>query len=201
MPVITSIKPQKNKKRVNIYLDGKFGFGLDLENFVKLRLKTEQELSNEQINEIVTRAEFAKSYERLLKFSMLRPRSEKELEDWMKRKKIYSGTCKLLLEKIKHLELVDDRKFSKWWVEQRIQFKHKSRRDLEYELKLKGIESEVIKETLNNFEVDDNKTAKELINRYSYKWNKFDERIAREKKAQFLARKGFDWDVIKKVTG
>jgi len=39
MPVITSIKAQKNQKRVNIYLDGKFSFGLDLENFMKLQLK------------------------------------------------------------------------------------------------------------------------------------------------------------------
>ena len=32
MPRISAISPQKNGKRVNIYLDGKFGFGIDLEN-------------------------------------------------------------------------------------------------------------------------------------------------------------------------
>ena len=48
MPTITSIKPQRNQKRVNIYLDGKFGFGIDLENLVTLRLRVEQELTEEE---------------------------------------------------------------------------------------------------------------------------------------------------------
>ena len=42
MPIITAIKPQKNKKRVNIHLERKFGFGIELENFVKFGLKVEQ---------------------------------------------------------------------------------------------------------------------------------------------------------------
>ena len=66
MPVITSIKPQRNKKRSNIYLDGKFGFGLDLDNFVKLGLKVEQELSDKEIAGIVKEAEFQKILEKLL---------------------------------------------------------------------------------------------------------------------------------------
>jgi len=49
VPVITVISLQKSKNRVNIYLDGKFGFGIDLDNFVKLNLKVEQDLSEEEI--------------------------------------------------------------------------------------------------------------------------------------------------------
>ena len=50
MPIITAIKSQKKKERVNVYLDDKFGFGIDLENFIKLGLKVEQELTNSHDN-------------------------------------------------------------------------------------------------------------------------------------------------------
>ena len=73
MPIITSIKPQKNGKRVNIYLDEEFGFGLDLENFVKLGLKVEQKLSEDEVEEIVKKAEFQKVYDKILRFASLRP--------------------------------------------------------------------------------------------------------------------------------
>ena len=70
MPSITAIKPQKSKNRINIYLDGKFGFGLDLENFVKFGLKVEQELSEERIIEITKKAEFQKVFDRILFFAL-----------------------------------------------------------------------------------------------------------------------------------
>jgi regulatory protein len=79
MPQVSDIKPQKNKKRVNIYLDGKFAFGIDLDNLVKLDLKVEQELSDEEVADIIKKAEFQKTLDKLLRFATLRPRSEKEI--------------------------------------------------------------------------------------------------------------------------
>jgi regulatory protein len=88
VPVITAIKPQKNKPRVNIYIDGKFRFGLDLENYVKTGLRTEQELSEEQIRAIITKAEFQKASDNLLRYATLRPRSGKEIKDWFYKKQV-----------------------------------------------------------------------------------------------------------------
>jgi len=69
MPTVTSIKPQRNGKRVNVYLDGKFGFGIDLENYVTLGLKVEQELSEAEVETIIKKAEFQKTLDKLLKFA------------------------------------------------------------------------------------------------------------------------------------
>ena len=86
MPVITSIKAQKNQKRVNINLDGSFGFGLDLENFMKLQLKVNQELTQEEIKAITDEGEKAKILEKVLSFASIRPRSKKEIMDYFRRK-------------------------------------------------------------------------------------------------------------------
>ena len=49
MPQITLLKLQKNQKRVNIFLDDKFAFGLDLEMVVKLGLKKSQVLKKIEV--------------------------------------------------------------------------------------------------------------------------------------------------------
>jgi len=129
MSVVTSIKPQKNNKRVNIYLDYEFAFGLDLENFVKFHLKVDQELDEKQINKIVKEAEFQKILDKLLMFATLRPRSEKEVKDYLKRKKSPESITEELFKRLNSLELIDDTKFARWWVEQRQAFSPKTKRD------------------------------------------------------------------------
>ena len=199
MPTITAIKPQRNKNRVNIYLDNKFGFGLDLENFVKLGLKVEQELSEEKVAEIVKKGEFQKTLDKLLKFATLRPRSEKEIKDWFKRKKVHESIHKELFNRLKRLELLDDAQFALWWVGQRNQFKPRGKRALESELRMKGIKKEVIAAVLSEFKIDEVKIAKALLAKKAYKWQHLPSRDGRQKMAQFLARKGFNWEIIEKV--
>jgi len=201
MPEISALKPQKNGKRVNVYLDGKFGFGIDLENFVTLGLKTGQEYSTKEIRGIIKKAEWQKTWDKLLKFATLRPRSEKEINDYIKRKKIHASLQPALLKKLKLLKLLNDLEFAKWWVEQRLQFKSKSKRDLSYELRTKGINKEIIEEVLGGAKIDEAKIAKELLAKKAYKWQDLPSREARQKKAQYLAGKGFSWDVIGKVVG
>ena len=149
MPIITAVKPQKNKKRVNVYLDNKFGFGLDLETFVKLDLKVEQELTDEQVGKIVKEAEFQKVYDKLLRFSTLRPRSEKELKGWLKKYKVHLSLHNDLFNRLKHLDLLNDNKFAQWWVEQRMEFSPRGKRALIAELRQKGINRDLIIQLVN----------------------------------------------------
>ena len=199
MPTISSIKPQRNGKRLNIYLDGKFGFGLDLENFVTLGLRVERELSDKEVEEIVKKAEFQKTLDKLLRFATLRPRSEKEIRDWLRRKKIHESLHKGLFNRLKHLELLDDKKFSKWWVEQRMAFKPRGKRVLGQELRQKGVDKEIIEETLSGIKLDETKVAGELLKKKAYRWEKLPRLEARRKMAQFLGRKGFAWETIEKI--
>jgi regulatory protein len=199
MPVITGIKQQKNKNRVNVYLDDKFGFGIDLDNFVLLHLKVDQELSAQEIEDIIKKAEYQKTLDKLLRFAMVRPRSEKEVRDYFLRKKVHESMHEKLFEKLKHLELLDDAKFAKWWVEQRANFKPKPKRILIQELRIKGIDKGIIDEVLGEEVVDEEKMAKELLEKKAYKWKSLRPREAKQKMSQYLAGKGFSWDVIGNV--
>ncbi|QQG42051.1 MAG: RecX family transcriptional regulator [Candidatus Woesebacteria bacterium] len=199
MPQITSIKQQKAKNRVNVYLDDKFGFGIDLDNFVLLHLKINQELTDEEVVEIVKKAEFQKTLDKLLRFATLRPRSEKEVNDYFRRKKVHESMWEPLFEKLKHFELIDDLKFAKWWVDQRQNFKPKPTRILKIELTQKGIVKEIIENVLGETKVDEEKMARELLTRKAYKWKGLEPRLTRQKMSQYLAGKGFGWDLIEKI--
>lgn len=197
MPVVTSIKPQKNNRRVNIYLDGEFGFGIDLENFVTTGLKINRNLTNEEVEKIIKKADFQKTLDYLLKFATLRSRSEKEIRDWFRRRDVHKSLHKELFNRLKKLELIDDRKFAVWWIDQRQSFRPKSKRVLEIELRSKGIDKDIISEVLGEVKIDEVKIAKEMLEKKSYKWKNLPADEARQKMSQYLAGKGFGWDTIK----
>lgn len=196
MSIITSITAQKNQKRVNIFLDGEYSFSLDLDNFGQLGLKVGKELNQEEIDEIIKKSEFQKAFDKTLNFAMRRPRSNKEIKDYFRRKEIDISIHQNIIDRLIRLELLDDQKFAKWWVEQRLQFKNKSKKDITFELRQKGLDSQIIKNVLDDCEIDELKIAKVLISKKEYKWQKYDEKTRKQKISQYLAGKGFNWDII-----
>jgi regulatory protein len=199
VPTITALTPQRNGKRVNVYLDGKFGFGIDLDNLILNKIKINADFTEDEIAKIIKKAELALTYDKILRFASVRPRSEKEISQWLMRKKIHQSLHKELFNRLKHLEMVNDSAFAKWWVEQRQAFRPKGRRALEAELRQKGIARETISQVLADTPLNEEKTAQKLLEQKLYKWKSLSEREAKIKKSRFLAGKGFSWEVIEKV--
>jgi|SRR6185369_990280 len=199
MPQITDIKPQKKKNRVNIYIDGKFSFGLDLENFVVLGLKVGKELSQEQIEETINKAEFSKTFDKLIRFAMTRPRSKKEVSDWFRRKEVHESMHEELFNKLMRLELLDDTKFANWWIAQRTSFRPKSKMVLTMELRQKGIDKDIIKVALSESGIDELSLAKQLVEKKRRVWEKLEGQDRKKKITYILGSKGFGWDIIKEI--
>jgi regulatory protein len=199
MSIITSLKQQKDKNRVNVYLDDSFGFGIDLDNFVLLHLKLGQELTDEEVHEIVKKAEFQKTLEKIYRFATVRPRSEKEFKDWLYRKKVPNEIHKDLFIKLKYFEFLDDEKFARFWIESRNLYRPKPRRVLTQELRQKGINKEIVDKILNESPIDETQMAKNLIEKRSAHW----EGIPKEKRGQkmlaYLVGKGFSFEIAKKA--
>jgi regulatory protein len=166
---------------------------------MKLGLKVEQEFSDEEIEKIIKKAEFQKTYDKIIRFATLRPRSRKEIELWLRRKKVHTSLHKGLFNRLKRLELLDDTKFAKWWVDQRTEFKPKGKRALFSELRQKGIDRKIIDKVLANLKIDEVKVATKILEAKMYKWENSKGLDKRKKMSDFLARRGFNWEVIKKV--
>lgn len=166
---------------------------------MKLGLKIDQELDESEVAEIVKKSEFQKTSDKLLNFAMLRPRSKREITQWLRRKKVNETIHEDLFNRLKRLELLDDEKFASWWVEQRLTFRKKSKREINYELRVKGISSEIIKNVLDEVTIDEEKIAKELIKQKKYKWERYEKKIKEQKMKEYLMRKGFGWNIVSKV--
>lgn len=93
--MITDLKQGvKNPNRVNVFVDGKFAFSLDVAQVVDLKLKIGRMLTKKELAECKKASEFGKLYQRALEWVLTRPRSERELKDYLYRKlrKSSSGT-------------------------------------------------------------------------------------------------------------
>lgn len=78
----------KNPERVNIYVNGKYAFSLDVVQVVNYKLKVGKVLDARELAELKKAAEFGKAYKRALEWAMIRPRSVRELRDYLRRRSV-----------------------------------------------------------------------------------------------------------------
>ena len=85
--IITDLKQGvKNPNRVNVFINDKFSFSLDLAQVVDLGIKKGKSITEAELAEYQKASEFGKLYQRALEWVLLRPRSEREVRDYLKRK-------------------------------------------------------------------------------------------------------------------
>lgn len=200
MTTITRIVQQKDQNRANIYLDGKFAFGITLEALLSHSLHTSKELTQNEIAKLKDEDGQAKITNRAIEFAIRRPRSEKEIKLWFKRKKVEESVQGVALNKLKKLGLVDDLNFAKWWIEQRNTFRPKPQKVIKLELRQKGVEKSIIEEALEGSEeVDELETARKVIARKIERYQKMPYDESRKKLSNFLAMRGFSWEIIRQI--
>lgn len=142
--------------------------------------------------------EVLKAYTRALRYLSYRPRSEKEIRDRLMRKNFDPLIIDKVIEKLKEDKFLNDTEFAEWWIDQRQEFKGKSKYVIKNELSEKGIDKQTIETTLDTAK-DDYETAKELFEKKKRRFENYtgDEYI--KKVTGFLQRKGFSWDIIQKI--
>lgn len=139
--------------------------------------------------------EFEKNYNRALRFLSFRPRSEKEIKDYLTRKKVSSDIQQKIIKKLKEYKFLDDKQFASWWIEQRTKLKPKAWRVIKSELKQKGINVENLELKMpSDFEM-----AFALAQKRLKKYKNLPKQEFFEKMGRHLASKGFNYDIIKEV--
>ncbi len=103
-----------------------------------------------------------------------------------------------VMDRLKELAFIDDRKFAMWWVEQRTGRKPKGSQIIKLELRQKGIAPEIIEEVLSGTESlkDEGDAAKRAIEKKLPLWEKYPIMQRKKKIYEFLARRGFPGGAI-----
>lgn len=202
---ITSIGiQQKNKDRVNVSVDGKYRFSLDVFQLVDLGIKVGNEYDEDELVALEQESQFGKVYARALEYSLMRPHSAREVRDYLYRKtratrgktgELRPGVAPEItaraFDRLVEKGYIDDVKFAHYWVENRSLTKGASFRKLQAELRAKGVENGIIEEALGGTERSDEDELRKVI---AKKRSKYPDR---QKFMVYLAGQGFSYDDIK----
>lgn len=202
MGIITALEPQKRKKgRVNVFIDGEFRVGLSLEICLKNGLQVGKRVSPERLEKLIKENELDQILAKVYKFLSYRPRTEKEISDYLTKKEAGPLLTDLVIKTLKKQKYLDDREFARWWIEQRTRFRPRGKRVLRAELFKKGISQEIIEEALDlDFSTLSSKElALKAIEKKLPAYKKLGWQESRRKVGAFLARRGFDWETIKTI--
>lgn len=195
---VTAIKPQKRQGRFNIFIDGKYSFSLDSFSLGKSGIYVGKVFSDAELENFIKEGQLQKNLEKVMNFLSFRPRSRKELQEYLMRRKVDEENRNLVLEKVEKLGLVDDKEFARWWVEQRQTFRPKGARAIVQELRRKGVGREIIEEVKISSDKERGNAQRLLEKRWPV-WLREGRLMARKRAGDFLARRGFSWEVIERA--
>lgn len=144
-------------------------------------------------------------YLRVLKFLNFRPRSEKEVKDYLQKKikkfpNIDSSVIDVIIHKLKQQKFLNDEEFAKMWVRSRTDYKPKGKYLVRLELIKKGIAKDIIDQILESKQErakSEEDLAAEVLKLKKRKYEAMEAKERFNKAGSMLARRGFSLDTIK----
>lgn len=207
---ITDISLQvRNPDRVNVSVDGKYRFSLDILQVTELGIKIGREYSEEELVELENESQFGKLYARALEYTMMRPHSAKEVRDYLWRKTrttrvrvpdsneyrerpgVSQEIADRVYDRLAQKGYLNDENFARYWVENRNTRKGISKRKLIAELRTKGVDSVVIEQALQNSPREEKDDLRNILEKKRYKYDDEQKLIA------YLMRQGFPYDAVR----
>jgi regulatory protein len=195
MKKVTAIRSGQRGKRVNIFLDNKFAFSLEAEVALKEGLKTEQALSEDEIEALTQADHFQRCLNAAFHLLSYRPRSEAELSERLQRRGFDGDKAAAVLAKLKEQGLVDDLAFAQFWKDNRQSFRPRSQWLTRRELRQKGVAQDIIDRVAA--QLDDQDSAYRAAVTKARHLSTADYDGFRRRLGQFLKRRGFGYGLIK----
>lgn len=202
---VTALKSQvRDANRVNVFIDGTYSFSLDITQVAELGIKTGNEYNEKELAELEDESQFGKLYTRSLEYALTRPRSLREMRDYLYRKtrdtRTKMGTIRKgvspaltqrVFDRLVEKGYLDDEKFARFWVENRNVRKGTSLRKLQSELSAKGVDKSIIDVVIGNSDRSDSEEIRKIIAKKAKRYDDEQKLIA------YLMRQGFSYDSVK----
>ncbi|HMT19027.1 MAG TPA: RecX family transcriptional regulator [Candidatus Saccharibacteria bacterium] len=177
-------------------MDGKYVCSLTLDQLLAEKLKKGLEVDDAMLARYKKLSEEGKVRARTLEWILSRPHSERELREYLFRKKVELDFVNALVGECIEKKYLDEVRYAEWSYEKGKR-KHKSERILKQELKSQGVTDETIQNivTNNDENLNESKVLKELLNKLRKRSRYADQtRLIR-----YLLSKGFRYELIKEA--
>jgi len=197
MRKITALRIGKGRKRVNIFLEGKFAFSVEADVVVKENLRVGQELSTSQIEALARCNHFHRCLNAAAHYLSYRPRSEFELREKLKQRGFDNNSVEPVIINLKEQGLVDDMAFAQFWKDNRESFSPRSQWLTKLELRRKGVANDIIDQVVDS--VDDADSAYRAALSKARSLPLSDYESFRRRLGEYLKRRGFSYPVINQI--
>ena len=196
--LLTAAEPRR-KSLTQLYLDGEAAVKIDTEIFVRSGLKPGDELTDEELHELLQASDARRAKEKALYLLEHRSHSKKELTDKIARTAASREAAQAAADRMEELGLLNDEAYARDLARELFTRRRFGKARVRQELRLKGIDNVFIDELLEEY--SDESMALENIRavlgkKYSG-WEE-DEKI-RRRAFSALQRLGYSYDLIRQA--
>ena len=202
MPTVTAITEQRRaKNRRNVYLDGAFAFGCNLNVVARFRLRDGLVLSAEQVAEIQHGEVRQECFDAAVRSLESRLHGRAELKRKLMAKEFGEPIIDGVLDDLTRMNYLDDARYARAKAESAAKVKHHGRRRAQLELTRRGISRDVADAALGAVYTKGESlaVATQLAEKQAPRLRRLDPQIARRRLVGMLQRRGFEYDAIKPV--
>lgn len=197
MPRVTSIEfQQKNKDRVNLYVDGKYLISMYTEMVYKYNISLDSEIDREKLTEIIKADDYEKAKNKALNYISRLERSEKKVRERLEGE-FDQEIIERVIEFLKKYSFIDDRRYANRLATNAIKYKRIGRNRIKRDLYIKGLDTPMIEKTISEINGDEElENAIYLAEKKLSKIKSDNKMLIRTKLYQHLSYKGFSYDTI-----
>lgn len=198
MPLITKISPQvKREGYYNIHIDGKYELSLSENDLSIFRIKANDQISVNELEQLRTAHTKSKSYNFALRYLAIRPRSIKEVREYLVIRKGFTEIdANYAIDRLLKDNYLNDLEFAQLWVRNRLLLSHKSLKIIRLELIKKGIDNSTIDSVVSDIEIDEQLNILNNLIEKKMRQSKYQDK---QKLTEYLSRQGYAYDLIKQA--
>lgn len=197
--VITSVMKQKNNpEMLRLYIDNEYAFSIPEEEYFKLNLYEQKELTQNGLDTIRQEAGIKLARKNGIRLLTARDRSEQEVRERLILQGFDADVAEEAVIQLISMGYINDSLFARKYVSDRLKLKPMSKKALSVELQKRGIKRELIDEVLGECELDEPSIAFRLAKKKFGKYDAADPGV-QKKIYSFLAYRGYSFDIIQDV--
>jgi len=201
MPMITEVsKQKKNKDRYNVFIDGMFHCGLDMEQIAVNYIRVGEQIDLEQLYEIIKSDNLKFAFNLAIKYISAKRRTVFETKKHLMSKDIDEQIVDDAIQKVKDYGYLDDALYANDFVSYKINEAKFGSSTVKYKLKQKGIPDLIVGSAMIAYDEEiEVEICKKHYQKILKRLKEDNPSKAKQKIYRSLASKGFSFDVISKI--
>lgn len=200
MPTITDIRSLGSGRRRErkVTIDAERTLTITEETFLRFGLVDGQAMDAERLREMELADGVARAMTEAHRLVDHRMRTRRELAVRLRSRGRPADVIEEVLDRLENVGLIDDGRFARQWIDERLRSRPVGLSLLRRELRQKGIDAEIVETALEESASGEGEAGRayEALCRQTYRYVRLDRDAAHRRMVAFLGRRGFGQDVI-----